>query len=229
MHDAQHGQHGEPEQHDGAKQPADPRGAAALDHEHADQDHDGDRQHVGGKQRRHGLEPFDGAQHRDGGGDHAIAVEHGGAEDAKQDEPAPAAHGDAPQRRGQGSQREDAAFAVVVGAQDKGHVFERDHDEQRPEDEREHAEHVVRRGLDGVVAGEALAQRIERRRADVAVDHAQGSNGQQRKRFAPGLSVGVLLNIWSGGALPGSHTVCTPNAKVPPPGGTDPQEVVVGG
>ena len=66
---------------------------------------------------------------------------------------------------------------VIVGAQQDQHVFERDDDDQRPEDEREHAEHgLARRRVppaDG--RGDRFAQRIERARADVAVDDADAA------------------------------------------------------
>ena len=37
-------------------------------------------------------------------------------------------------------QRQDAAFAGVVRAQQQQHVFQRDQDQQAPEDQRQHAE-----------------------------------------------------------------------------------------
>ena len=77
---------------------------------------------------------LNGGEHRNGGGDHAIAEEQAGAGDADQRE-------DATQPRildaalGQGHQGEDAAFAAVVGAHDQQDVFEGDDQHQRPEDQ----------------------------------------------------------------------------------------------
>ena len=45
--------------------------------------------------------------------------------------------------RGERGQRQRSALAVVVGAQQQQHVFDRDHDDQRPQDQRQHAEHDV--------------------------------------------------------------------------------------
>ena len=47
-----------------------------------------------------------------------------------------------PERAGrERGQRQRAALAVVVGAQQDQHVFDRDDDDQRPQDQRQHAEH----------------------------------------------------------------------------------------
>ena len=78
---------------------------------------------------------------------------------------------------GQRHQRHDAAFAAVVGAQHESHVFDGNHENQRPEDQRQNAEDVFRRGGDAL-AGEAFAQGIQRAGADIAVYHAQGGQGQ---------------------------------------------------
>ena len=55
--------------------------------------------------------------------------------------------GRAPAERagGERSQRQRAALAVIVGAQQDQHVFERDRDDQRPQNQREHAEHDLAR------------------------------------------------------------------------------------
>ena len=53
----------------------------------------------------------------------------------------------------QREQRQDAALAAVVGAQDERDVLEGDHEVQRPEHERQHAEHVLARGREPVVPG----------------------------------------------------------------------------
>ena len=43
----------------------------------------------------------------------------------------------------QRQQRHDAALALVVGAHDEHDVLQRHHDDQRPEDQRQHAQHVL--------------------------------------------------------------------------------------
>ena len=72
------------------------------------------------KARRNDLQALDSAQHGDGGRDHAVAVEHRGAENAET-----AGH--------ERSQRENASFTTVVRTHDQRHVFQRDDDHQRPE------------------------------------------------------------------------------------------------
>ena len=83
---------------------------------------------------------------------------------------------------GQGRQRERAALAVVVGAQQDQHVFQRDDDDQRPQDQRQHAEYDIAR--DGVVVARRdrrLAEGVERAGADIAVDDADAAERQRRE------------------------------------------------
>ena len=54
----------------------------------------------------------------------------------------------------------------------------RDDDDQRPEDQRQHAEHVRLEQRDVVARLERLAHRVQRARADVAVDDAERADGQ---------------------------------------------------
>ena len=69
-----------------------------------------------------------------------IAEEHRGADDAEQQHERRAPAERARRQRGQ---RERAALAVIVGAQQDQHVFDRHDDDQRPQDQRQHAEHDV--------------------------------------------------------------------------------------
>ena len=91
--------------------------------------------------------------------------------------------------RGQGQHRDQAAFAVVVGAQDQQHVLQRDDDRHRPEDQRQHAEDVVVRGRH-VAAVEHFLQRVQRAGADVAVDDAQRADDDDRERLADERALG---------------------------------------
>ena len=75
-------------------------------------------------------------------------------------------------------EREDAALAAVVGPHDEGQVLDRDHHRERPEDERQDAEEVLVRRRDAVLAIDALAERVERARSDVAEDDAGGHQHQ---------------------------------------------------
>ena len=80
---------------------------------------------------------FDRREHRKRRRDHGIAVEERGGDDAEKDQVVPAA----PERPlGQRHERERAALAVVVGADEDDDVFDRHHEDQRPEDQRQDAE-----------------------------------------------------------------------------------------
>ena len=78
---------------------------------------------------------------------------------------------------GQRHQRHDAAFAVVIGTQDKGHIFDGNHKNQRPENQGKNPQDVIRCG-GHVVAGETLLQGIQRTGADIPIHHAQRSQRQ---------------------------------------------------
>ena len=128
--------------------------------------------------RRH-AEPFHRAQHRDGGRDHAVAVQERGAEESDGDERAVAcaAHLRAHER----DEREDAALAAVVGAHHEQQILDRHDDDERPEDERQHAEDVGSRHRNRMSSGEAFAERIQRARPDVAVHDAERSKNEKRQ------------------------------------------------
>ena len=129
------------------------------------------------------LEALHRRKHRDRRGDDAVAVEQRRAHDAEQDQNRnPGAVGDAV-GRDQRQQRQDAAFAIVVGAQNEDDVFERDHRHQRPEDQRHHPEDVGggRRGMAGGAQGDGKG--VERARADIAEHHAE--RGEREEPAAP--------------------------------------------
>ena len=98
------------------------------------------------------------------------------------------------QGRHERGQREDAAFALVVGAQHERDVLDRHHEHQRPEDQRQHAEHVVVRRRHRVRSEEALAHRVERAGADVAVDHAERGQGERKQWNRLGLFPRLLAS-----------------------------------
>jgi hypothetical protein len=78
-------------------------------------------------------------------------------------------------------QREDAALAIILGAQDKDRVLDRDDDGDGPDHQRDAAQHMIRGQRQPGVAEEDLVQRIQRRRADVAKHDACRSDGQRGK------------------------------------------------
>ena len=177
---AEPGEHEEPQHHHRTEQAPDAVRPLLLDGKHANQNDHRDRHHVRFDHRRGDLQPFDGAEHRNGRRDHAVAVEERGAEEPQQHQHRPLRHvaGTGRQQRGE---RQDATFAVVIGAHHDGDVLHRDHEDQRVDDEREHAEDVFGRGGDAVRPVEALAQGVERAGADVAIDDADSADGKRKQ------------------------------------------------
>ena len=178
----------EPRHHDRPEQPADPVGAVALDREHADEDQHGDRDDVAVEERRRHLEALDRAQHRDRRRDHAVAVEQGRAEDAEQHERSRSRPTVGARRKERG-QCQDATLALVVGAHHDRDVLDRDDQQQRVDDQREHAEDVFVSGGHRVRSKKAFAHRVQGTRADVAVDDADCGEGE-RKELARGRAGG---------------------------------------
>ena len=79
-------------------------------------------------------------------------------------------------------QRQSAAFAVVVGAQQDQHVFQRYGDDQRPDNERKHPQHDVTG--DDVVSARShcgFAEGIEGAGPDVAVDDADAAECERNE------------------------------------------------
>ncbi len=178
------GEHQEPEQHRRAEDRGDARRAVALHGEQGDQDPRRDRQDVGVEGAGRHTQTLHGREHRDRGRDDPVAVEQRRAEQAEQQE-GEARHGARAVRFARLDQREqgeDPALAVVVRAHDEREVLDGDHQQERPDDQRQDAQDVGVRDLERVLAEEALAQRVERRGADVAVDHAEGAQRQHAQR-----------------------------------------------
>jgi hypothetical protein len=147
-----------------------------LDPEQRKQDAERDRQHPGLKRRRGDLQPFDRRQHGDGWCDRSVAKEQGSTDQAKQRDGLSAAVADPLY---QGHEGHDATLAVVVRAQDEGCVLDSDDQDQRPEDERQDSENVLRCNRNGVMGGRKhLAHRVQRAGAYVPVDDAERRQSQ---------------------------------------------------
>ena len=132
----QGGQREEPDKHDRSEQPAHDSRARPLDGKQREQDHTGDRHHPILEGRAGHRQAFHGAEHRDGRRDHAVAVEQRGAHHGQERHARHAADAAGPGAIAFGhecQQRQDAPFAVVVGLHHEHHVFDGDHDDQRPE------------------------------------------------------------------------------------------------
>ena len=175
---AARGKRYEPHDRDRAEERGDPRRAARLHGEQAEQDHHRERYHEPLERRRDHLEAFDRRQHRQRRGDHGIAVEQRRADHAEQDDGEALA---AERAMGERHQGKRAAFAVVVGAQQDDHIFDGDDEDQRPDDERKDAENGLSADRRVGAAGRQhrLAQGIKRARADVAIDDADRSQCQR--------------------------------------------------
>src|SRR2546425_10098042 len=79
----------------------------------------------------------------------------------------------------------------------------RDDEQQRPEDERQHAEHVSLGNRDPVLPMERLTQRVQRAGPDVAVHHPESQEGEARE--IPPSGVGVGAGRRGGGGALGSY------------------------
>ncbi len=172
-------QHQEPAQHHRPEELAHRAGAARLEHEQRQQHDHRDRHHPGVQPVRDDADAFDGGQDGDRGGDHAVAVEQAGADQSQQGQ-APAGR-PAAAAQGELHQGQRAALATVVGAQDAGHVFQRRHQDQHPEQDRQHPQDVLDVGA--ARAREGDLHRVQRTGADVPVDDAQGADQQGGPRI----------------------------------------------
>jgi hypothetical protein len=122
----------EPDQRHRSEQGRDLGGAVRLHGEQRDQDDRRQRHDVGLECGCCDLQAFDRRQHRQRGRDHGVAVEQRAADRAEQHQQRRAAPERALRQRHEG---ERAALAIVVGTQQDQDVFQRDDDDQRPEDQ----------------------------------------------------------------------------------------------
>ena len=179
--DAEHAGRNEPDQHDRTEYAADPGRAIALDEkQHGEDDN---RQGNDGMLhlRRIYLQPLDRAQYGNRRSDRPVAVKQGRPDQADDDQSGAPFVGLCAARADERQQREDAALAVIVGAHDEDRVFDRDDDDQRPEDQRHDAEHGFRRHLPGRTGGfGGDVEGIERARADVAEHHPHARERRRR-------------------------------------------------
>ncbi|MCY1309676.1 hypothetical protein D9M70_597940 [compost metagenome] len=81
----------------------------------------------------------------------------------------------------QRQQRERAALPLIVGAQQKQHIFDRDDDRQRPDHQRDQADdldigHAVARDR-----AQRFAKGIERAGADIAIDDPDGAEAEDEQ------------------------------------------------
>jgi hypothetical protein len=74
------------------------------------------------------IQAFDGAQHRNRRRDHTVTIEQRRPKDSEKRHrlKQPLATSAVLLRKGQGEQRQDSAFALVVGAHDQPQILDRD-------------------------------------------------------------------------------------------------------
>ena len=197
----------EPDCHDRAERLADLLGTEALRGEHRQQHHQGDRHDEDMKSGRGHLQAFDRTEHGHGRGDHAVAEEQRGAEDAEDAHHISRARAVAQRALGQRHQRHDAAFAIVVGAHDDGDVLQGHHQVQRPERQRQHAQHGVVVAVEPVVWRERLLQGVQRAGTDIAEHHADRTDDQRQSSSGGGVAMaaggGCVRGLTAGHGTPG--------------------------
>ena len=199
---AEHGEHGEPDDHDRAEDGADYRRAGSLDAEESDEDDHCDRDDIRRQIGFDDLESFDGGEHRDCRCDDPVPVEKSGAEEPEQDQGPPQ-----PDRWGlatgddEGGEGQDAAFTVVVRPHHEDQILDRYDQYQGPEHEGEHSEDA------GTVDGHAfggvkrLPEGVQRAGPDVAVDDAQGAHRHHEEIALAAPLRGCHRGIYPGGCV----------------------------
>ena len=179
MRDAEHRDDAEPENEDGAEDLPHAGRSLALNREQQRKNNKSDRHDGVREHRRRDFQAFNGGEHADCWRNDAIPEQKPCAQ-----------HEPRKQQREiaapllvfvqQAVKREDAAFAVAIGAQNKSRVFAAYNERQRPKDEGDAAEDVVRRERDVRRAIENLIDGVERRGADIAKDHTDCADSQCR-------------------------------------------------
>ena len=173
------GQRGKPKQHHRPEKSADALSAFALDNKQHQQHRQCNRQHPMLECRVDHCQALGCREHRNGRRDHGIAEKHRRAGEAHhQHHPSGLA---LKILQGQLHQHHHAAFAFIVGMQDKHHIFERHHQNQRPNNQRHKTQYAGFADLH-MRSQKGFFQRVERARADVAIHNAQGGQNHGRGR-----------------------------------------------
>ena len=188
--------HQKPSHHDRAEQDRHPLGALALEQKQPQNDHQRQRQHEGAHRRRDKVQAFNRRQNRHCRCDHRIAEKQRNPDHPNRQQPA----GALVQRAlHQGHQRQCATFALVVGPHDQGHIFHRHDQNQRPDQQRNHPDHIITR--QPVIAGgvQRFPHSVKRRGADIAIDDTNAAKHQ-----FPHVLWGLMLGVRGNGSRDGS-------------------------
>ena len=140
MHKPEHGVDGEEDEHDRTEECGDPGGPAALRAEKSDKDDDRRRQDVRREVDVDLFQPFERRQNGNRRRDHRVAREQRGSGDAEAEDQRRRLSERALRER---FERQDAAFALVVGLHQEQHIFSGDDDQKRPNDERDDADDLA--------------------------------------------------------------------------------------
>ncbi len=179
---AQRSQHQKPGHHHRPEQDADPRRTVALKHKQGHQYDQRNGHHPTLEAIERQLHAFYRREHRDGRGDHAVAIKQrctDQTEDYQHAAQPGIRQGRPPRQRGQ---RHDAAFTLVIGAQDEQHVFKRDDPDQRPENQRQNTQHTVMVERYPICSREHLLKGVQRTGTNITINHPDGRD-QQAQRF----------------------------------------------
>jgi hypothetical protein len=157
---AEQGQYDEPDQHDRAEEAPDARRAKRLHQEQADQQSEGNRDHIGLEQRGRDFEPLDRTEHRNCRGYYSVAVKQRCADKARRHDPNIPSLVSPGGAQHQCGECQKAAFATVVGPHDHDDVFDRDDQRQGPDDQRQRAKDRLLAQIAEI--DQRLAHRVER-------------------------------------------------------------------
>ena len=128
----EHGHDKEPQRHDRAEGAADPRRSQRLDGEERNKDRHGRRQNVRSESRRDDVEPFERRKHRDRRRDGAVAIDQRSPEQSYRHNSGTVLPLDAEKRH----KCQNSALAIIVDPHRERYVFDRRHDDERPDHQR---------------------------------------------------------------------------------------------
>ena len=154
-------------------------GTETLHRKQNRQNDQGDRHDIRIERRRHHFQALDRRQYRNRRRNDGVAEEQRRAADTGDQDRSRSTWIGAARERHQG---QCATLAAVVGAQHENNVFNGDDNRQRPDYERQHAEHVVAGGNASLGRRvERFAERIDRAGADVAENDTECTKHQNRQ------------------------------------------------
>src|SRR5262249_39557435 len=141
----------------GSEHESDFGGADRLHVKQSGQNADGDQHNPRFKHGRGHLQAFHGGQNRNGGRDNTVSPQQSGSEHADVNQPTFAAARCFDGRYSQRHQGQNSAFAFIVGAKHEQNIFNRNGEDQRPDDQRQNSQNIVGRDGDSVMLGETLS------------------------------------------------------------------------